>query len=208
MARYSEPVCRLCRREGVKLFLKGARCISDKCAIDRRGYPPGIHGRGRGKATAYGLQLREKQKIKRLYRMMEDQFRIFFERASRKKGNAGENLLTLLERRLDTVAHRLGFARSQVEARQLVLHSHVMVNGRVVNIPSFIVRESDVIEIKPKDKNKDFIQDRIEESSRRSFPSWLSFDPNQLKAQVVRLPSREDIPFDVKEQLVVELYSK
>jgi small subunit ribosomal protein S4 len=208
VARYAEPVCRLCRREGIKLFLKGARCISDKCAIDRRSYPPGIHGRGRGKATDYGLQLREKQKVKRLYRMMEDQFRIFFERASRKKGNAGENLLTLLERRLDTVTYRLGFARSQAEARQLVLHSHVLISGRVVNIPSFIVRESDVVEIKPKDKNKEFIQDRVEGLSRRGIPSWLSLDPNQLKAQVIRLPSREDVPFDIKEQLVVELYSK
>lgn len=208
MARYSDSVCRLCRREGTKLFLKGTRCVSDKCAIDRRAYPPGLHGKARGKLTDYGMQLREKQKIKRFYHMMEDQFRIFFERASRKKGNAGENLLTLLERRLDAVTHRLGFARSQAEARQSVLHGHILVNGRAVNIPSYIVRESDVIEVRPKDKEKEFIQERTEALARHTAPSWLSLDPGQLKAQVMRLPSREDIPFEVKEQLVVELYSK
>lgn len=208
MARYADSVCRLCRREGAKLFLKGTRCVSDKCSLDRRAYPPGLHGKVRGKLTDYGVQLREKQKIKRLYRMMEDQFRIFFERASRKKGNAGENLLFLLERRLDTVTQRLGFARSQAEARQSVLHGHILVNGRVVNIPSYTVRESDVIEVRPKDKEKEFIQERTEALARHSTPPWLSLDPGQLKAQVMRLPSREDIPFEVKEQLVVELYSK
>ena len=192
----------------MKLFLKGVRCISDKCAFDRRGYAPGFHGRGRTRTTDYGLQLREKQKIKRMYGMLENQFRVFFARASRKKGNVGENLLSFLERRLDTVLYRLGLAKSLAEARQTVLHRHIIVNGKLVNVPSYLVCEHDIIEIKSKDKERDFIKERIDTSSRKFSPSWLSLDMDQLKAQVLRLPLRDDISFDVKEHLVVELYSK
>ena len=208
MARYTGPVCRLCRREGVKLFLKGDRCYSSKCAIERRAYPPGEHGQKRTKLTGYGLQLREKQKLKRIYGMSENQFRRYFEKADKMKGITGDNLIILLERRLDNIVYRMGFARTRKEARIFVRHNHILVNGKKVNIPSFLVKEGDIIEVKEKTKESEFMKDILASTQRRSIPEYLEVDREALKGTVKRLPSREEIILPVNEQLIVELYSK
>jgi len=208
MARYTDAVCRLCRREGQKLFLKGDRCYTDKCAADRRPYPPGQHGQGRTKTSEYGLQLREKQKAKRYYGILENQFRGYFNMASKRKGKTGENLLAILETRLDNTVYRLGFAMSRAEARQLVLHGHFLVNGRKVNIPSFLVRPGMIISLKEKSRGLDKLKSVIEANSSRVPPKWLDYDPNSLIAKVTTTPVREDIDIPIEEQLIVELYSK
>ena len=209
MARYTGPVCRLCRREELKLFLKGERCYTDKCAIERRNYPPGQHGQARRrKQSDYGEQLREKQKVKRMYGLAEKQFRNYYFRAARMKGVTGENLLTLLERRLDNVIYRLGFACNRAEARQLVLHRHFVVNGRRVNVPSFLVRAGSVIEVRESSRKVGKIQDALSGVDRRGLPAWLEVDKDNLKGSVVSMPSRQDITVPIREQLIVELYSK
>lgn len=208
MARYTKSVCRLCRRENLKLFLKGERCYTEKCAFERRGYPPGQHGQGRKKFSDYGAQLREKQKVKRLYGLLENQFRNTFEIADRKKGITGEILLSLLERRLDNTVYRLGFASSRNEARQLVRHNHFLVNQTKVNIPSYLVKPGDVIELREKSKKIVRILDALEGVARRGVPSWLELDREQMKGSVRALPSREDITIPIQENLIVELYSK
>ena len=208
MARYTEAVCRLCRREGQKLFLKGDRCYTDKCALTRRSYAPGDHGQGRTKASEYGSQLREKQKAKRYYGVLEDQFRGYFEMASRMKGKTGENLLALLETRLDNVVYRLGFAMSRAEARQLVRHGHFTVDGKKVNIPSFLVKEGMVISLKESSRSIEKIKASIEANAFRKPPKWLDYNADAFSAKVVAYPTREDIDLPVEEQLIVELYSK
>ena len=208
MARYTEARCRLCRREGTKLFLKGDRCFTDKCAFERRPFSPGVHGRVRKKLTDYAVQLREKQKVKRLYGLLEKQFKNYFKLANRQKGATGTNLLILLERRLDNVVYRLGLADSRIQARQLVRHGHFLVNGRKVNIPSFLVRENDVIEVKNKSKEKLVFKNALETMARKSIPAWLEVDEGNLKGIVKAMPTREDITFPINEQLIVELYSK
>jgi small subunit ribosomal protein S4 len=201
--------CRICRRENVKLFLKGDRCYSDKCAFDRRSYPPGEHGERRGrKSSDYGIQLREKQKIKRIYGLSEKQFHLFFERADRQKGITGTNLLVALERRLDNVVFRLGFANSRTQARQMVQHSHFLVNGRKVNIPSFQVRVGDAVEVRERSKKIQLIQDSLDAVVRRGVPQWLDLEKDNLKGVIKSLPVREDLTMPMQEQLVVELYSK
>src|ERR1051326_3895466 len=192
MARYAEAKCRLCRREGMKLFLKGARCFTDKCAIERRNYPPGQHGLNRGKLTPYGVQLREKQKAKRIYGVLESQFRRYFHAAEREKGVAGENLLKLLELRLDNVVHRLGFAASRRESRQMVAHGHFAVNSRKVSIPSYLVKVGDVVQLRQTSKHQARVDDNLN-AGRGQIPQWLSLDPNEKKAVVRSLPLREDI---------------
>ena len=208
MARYTVPSCRLCRRENMELFLKGERCYTDKCAIKRRNYPPGQHGQGRSKASAYGVQLREKQKVRRIYGLLEKQFRSYFAEADRMKGVTGENLLSLLERRLDNVVYRLGFASSRTESRQLVRHGHFILNGRKVDIPSIQLKVSDVIELREKSKNIASITDSLEAVVRRGTPQWLELDRDACKGVIKALPIREDITTPIQEQLVVELYSK
>lgn len=208
MARYTASVCRLCRREGMKLFLKGDRCYSDKCSVERRNYPPGQHGQRRSKYSPFAVQLREKQKVKRMYGVMEKQFRNFFEKAERQKGITGNHLLVFLERRLDNMIYRLGFATSRSEARQLIRHSHFRVNGRKVTIPSYLVKVGDVIELKEKSRTNSKIGEALEGVSRRGIPSWLELDKEQYRGRVVALPSREDLTMPIKEQLIVELYSK
>ncbi|HXH07138.1 MAG TPA: 30S ribosomal protein S4 [Vicinamibacterales bacterium] len=209
MARYIGPVCRLCRREGMKLFLKGERCYTEKCAIERRNLPPGQHGKiRRAKLAGYGLQLREKQKVKRIYGVLENQFRRYFETAERTRGITGETLLQLLERRLDNVVYRLGFATSRAQARQLVRHGHFLVNGRKVDIPSYSVRVGDVVSVRPGSAQSPVIQHAIEEVKGRGIPEWLSLDPARLEGRVVSLPTRDQINLPVQEQLIVELYSK
>ncbi len=208
MARYTDAVCRLCRREGKKLFLKGERCYTDKCAVVRRAYAPGQHGQGRKKASEYGIQLRAKQQAKRYYGVLENQFRHYFELADRKQGVTGENLLRLLESRLDNVVYRLGFASSRPEARQLVTHRHFTVNGKRVNIPSFRVKPGDVIAVYDKSRNSDKFKMIMEANGSRPAPKWLEVDRNNFKATVLSLPNREDIDLDVEETLIVELYSK
>jgi small subunit ribosomal protein S4 len=201
--------CRICRRENVKLFLKGDRCYSDKCAFDRRSYPPGQHGERRGrKASDYGIQLREKQKIKRIYGLSEKQFHLFFERADHQKGITGTNLLVALERRLDNVVYRLGFANSRTQARQLVQHSHFVVNGRKVNIPSYQVKVGDAVEVRECSKKIQLIQDSLDAVVRRGIPQWLDLEKDNLKGMIKSLPVREDLTMPMQEQLVVELYSK
>jgi small subunit ribosomal protein S4 len=201
--------CRICRRENVKLFLKGDRCYSDKCAFDRRSYPPGQHGERRGrKASDYGIQLREKQKIKRIYGLSEKQFHLFFERADHQKGITGTNLLVALERRLDNVVYRLGFANSRTQARQLVQHSHFTVNGRKVNIPSFQVKVGDAVEVRERSRKIQLIQDSLDAVVRRGIPQWLDLEKDNLKGKIKSLPVREDLTMPMQEQLVVELYSK
>jgi small subunit ribosomal protein S4 len=201
--------CRICRRENVKLFLKGDRCYSDKCAFDRRSYPPGEHGERRGRKTSdYGIQLREKQKIKRIYGLSEKQFHLFFERADHQKGITGTNLLVALERRLDNVVYRLGFANSRTQARQLVQHSHFLVNGRKVNIPSFQVKVGDAVEVRERSRKIQLIQDSLDAVVRRGVPQWLDLEKDNLKGVVKSLPVREDLTMPMQEQLVVELYSK
>ncbi len=208
MGRYHESACRLCRRENLKLYLKGERCYSDKCAIDRRSYPPGQHGQGRVKFSNYGVQLREKQKVKRMYGLMEKQFHNFFQKAERQKGITGTNLLVLLERRLDNLVYRLGFANSRTEARQLVLHNHFTVDGKKVNIPSYLVKEGAVIELREKSRKIAKIGESLEGVARRGVPSWLELEKEQFRGRLVSLPSREDLTMPIKEQLIVELYSK
>lgn len=209
MARYSGPVCRLCRREGMKLFLKGERCYTGKCAIDRRAYAPGQHGQARAKKpTDFGLQLREKQKARRLYGVMEKQFRSYFDEAARRKGVTGENLLSLLERRLDNVVFQLGFAASRAEGRQLVSHGHFTVNGRKVDIASYSVRVGEVIAVKEGSKSSPRIKQLLENLGSRTVPGWLSLDANSASGTVVALPTREDIQLPIQEHLIVEKYSR
>ena len=208
MARYTKSVCRLCRRENLKLFLKGERCYTEKCAVDRRGYAPGQHGQSRKKVSDYGAQLREKQKVRRIYGLLENQFRNTFKKADRQKGITGENLLNLLERRLDNIVFRLGFANSRNEARQLVLHRHFLVNHGKVNIPSYLVKPGDVIELKEKSKKVVRILEALEGVARRGVPPWLELDKEQTKGLVKALPAREDITIPIQEKLIVELYSK
>ena len=207
MARYRDAVCRQCRREGIKLFLKGARCFTEKCAIERRNYPPGQHGLNRGKLTHFGVQLREKQKAKRIYGLLERSFRKYFAWAEREKGITGENLLKLLERRLDNVVFRLGFAASRREARQMVAHGHFVVNGRKVAVPSFLVRIGDVVQLKQTSKQAERVTDNLN-AGRGQVPPWLEVIPAERKGTVRGLPLREDIQIPVQEQLIVELYSK
>jgi small subunit ribosomal protein S4 len=209
LARYTGSVCRLCRRENMKLFLKGDRCYSDKCAFDRRGYPPGQHGqRRRGKTSDYGIQLREKQKVKRMYGLSEDQFRLFFQRAERQKGITGENLLAMLERRMDNVVYRLGYVNSRSQGRQFVRHKHFLVNGKSVNIPSYLISIGDIIELREKSKKVKMIEDALDAVVRRGIPQWLDLEKENMKGVVKGMPLREDITTPIQEQLIVELYSK
>ncbi len=209
MARYTGAVCRLCRREGQKLFLKGERCYTGKCSISRRPYAPGQHGQGRKKLTEYGLQLRAKQKARRYYGVLEHQFAHYFELASKmKEGKTGENLLAILESRLDNIVYRLGWANSRPEARQLVLHKHFKVNGKCVNIPSFLVRVGDVITIDEKSQSLSKFKSLIEANSSRVIPKWLEVNNDKFEAKKLSLPAREDIDLEVEETLIVELYSK
>jgi small subunit ribosomal protein S4 len=208
MARYIGPVCRLCRREGTKLFLKGDRCFSEKCAIERRNYPPGQHGQTRPRFSDYGMQLREKQKVKRIYGLLEKQFENTMSAANRMKGRTGENLLSLLERRLDNVVFRLGFATSRAEARQLVRHGHFLMNGRRATIPSMLVRAGTKITLAEKSRQITRIAGALEALERRSVPSWLEIDKDNFEGTVKALPVREEITLPIQEQLIVELYSR
>jgi len=208
LARYTKTNCRLCRRENLKLFLKGERCYTEKCGYDRRNYPPGQHGQGRKKFSAYGTQLREKQKVKRMYGILENQFRNIFKEADRQKGITGETLLALLEKRLDNIVYRLGFANSRDEARQLVRHNHFLVNQAKVNIASYLVKPGDVIELREKSKKVVRILEALEGVARRGVPQWLELDKDQMKGSVKGLPTREDITIPIQEKLIVELYSK
>jgi len=210
MARYTDAVCKLCRRERQKLFLKGAKCYTEKCPVERRNYPPGQHGSNvrRARVTEYGIQLREKQKIKRMYCLLEKQFRLTFEKANRQQGVTGANLVRLLESRLDNVVYRLGFGASRDAARQLVLHRHILVNGNPVNIPSFIVKPGDVVHVRPKSRKLDAVHDALRRVNDRSIPSWLQLDKANLKGTFLNAPERADVPLNANEQLVVELYSK
>ena len=208
MARYTGPVCRLCRREGTKLFLKGERCMTGKCAIDRRSTAPGQHGAANKKVKEYGMQMREKQKAKRYYGVLEKQFRNYFKEADRKEGITSENLLKLLECRLDNVVYRMGMAESRKEARQLVLHAHFLLNGKKVNIPSMLIKVGDVITVNATSKNSAKFKELVEGIDSKLCPKWLEVDKENITAKVVALPSREDIDFPFEEQLIVELYSK
>jgi len=211
VARYIGSVCRLCRREGMKLFLKGDRCFTEKCAIEKRNYAPGQHGKGgriKQKLQGYGLQLREKQKVKRLYRMLEGQFALTFQRASQEKGVSGELLLQKLERRLSNVVYRLGFGSSQAQARQLVRHGHVHVNGRKIDIPSYQVRVGDQLTLAAGAAKNPLVQSSVEAVKGRGVPRWLELDPATMSAKVLALPARDDVSFPIQEQLIVELYSK
>ena len=208
MARYTGAVCRLCRREGQKLFLTGERCYSDKCGVERRGHAPGQHGQGRKKVSEYGLQLRAKQKTKRFYGVLESQFAKYFEMADRKAGMTGENLLRILESRLDNVVYRLGLASSRAEARQLVVHNHYTVNGKKVNVPSYLLKPGEVVAVHDNIRSSDKMKAVIEANSARPIPMWLDLNRDTLEAKVVRLPNRDEIDLDVEEHLIVELYSK
>jgi len=208
MARYTEALCRLCRREGEKLFLKGDRCHTEKCSVERRKYPPGQHGQRRGKLSDYGIQLREKQKVKNMYRVLEAQFRNYFEEASKKKGATGETLLQLLERRLDNIVYRMGFALNRGQARQFVTHGFFTVNGRRVNIPSYLIKPGDVVEVVEPKRTNPHVEDSLSKAEHRGLLSWLEVDSAGRKGKVLHIPSREEIPLDVQEQLIVELYSK
>jgi small subunit ribosomal protein S4 len=209
MARYIGAVCRLCRREGMKLFLKGERCYTEKCAIEKRNLPPGQHGKLRkAKLVGYGLQLREKQKVKRIYGVLENQFRRYFEMADRTRGITGETLLQLLERRLDNVIYRLGLSTSRPQARQLVRHGHFLVNGRKVDVPSYSVKAGDVITVRGPSAQNTAIQHAMEEVKGRGIPDWLQFDAGNMTGRIQSLPTREQINLPVQEQLIVELYSK
>ena len=207
MARYRAAACRQCRREGIKLFLKGSRCFGEKCAIERRNYPPGQHGLSRTKLTNYGIQLREKQKAKRIYGVLESQFRRYFHMAERERGGTGENLLKLLERRLDNVVFRLGMAALRREARQMVGHGHIQINGRKVSIPSYIVRVGEIVQLRPTSKMQERVADNLG-AGRQATPAWLEVDPNEKKGTVRGLPIRDDIQIPVQEQMIVELFSK
>lgn len=208
MARYTESVCRLCRRENLKLFLKGERCYTDKCAIERRNYPPGEHGQGRPKFSAYSIQLREKQKVKRMYGLLENQFRRTFAQAARTKGITGETLLVLLERRLDNVTYRLGFASSRAEARTLVRHGHILVNGKKVNIPSYFVRAGDVVSVRERSRQMARVLTAMEGAQRRGVPEWAELDRDACSGRIRLLPTRSDVTMPINEKLIVELYSK
>ena len=209
MARYIGPVCRLCRREGMKLFLKGERCYGEKCGIERRNVPPGEHGKTRkARLVGYGLQLREKQKVKRTYGVLENQFRRYFEAADRQRGITGERLLQLLERRLDNVVYRLGLATSRPQARQLVRHGHFLVNGRRTDVPSYSVHEGDVVSVRAKSAKNLSIQHAMEEVKGRGIPEWLTFEAETMAGRIASMPTREQINLPVQEQLIVELYSK
>ena len=211
MAKNKEAKCKICRREGVKLFLKGERCNSDKCSFDRKPYSPGLHGREKKRVTEYKIQLREKQKTKAMYGMLERQFSIFYKRADLKKGATGENLLRMLECRLDNVVYRLGFANSRAQARQLINHRHFSVNGKGTDIPSFIVKEGDIIAVKEGSRDAKIFKEIMADeniAARIATPTWLELNKDEMKGKVVRLPEREDLPQDIKENLIVELYSK
>lgn len=208
MSKYTESRCRLCRRQGTKLFLKGPRCYTDKCAFERRPFAPGIHKGGRRKLSGYGLQLREKQRVRFIYGITEKQFENCFERASRMPGITGENLLSLLERRLDNVVFRLGLSDSRIEARQMVSHGHIMVNGERVNIPSYLVDQGDVIELSERGRKNGKVKELLEEKESVPTPAWLEFDRQSLQGKVLRRPQREDIDYPVEEQFIVEFYSK
>ena len=208
MSHYRGAVCRQCRRENMKLFLKGARCFSEKCSFDRRVYPPGQHGQRRTKTSDYGIQLREKQKVRRLYGVSEKQFRISFKKADRKKGITGTNLLSLLETRIDNTVFRMGFVNSRNQGRHFVRHNHFMVNGKKVNIPSYQVKKGDVIELREKSKTIQTITDSLDAIVRRGIPQWLEINKETFKGEVVGVPVREDITLPIQEQLIVELYSK
>jgi len=209
LARNIGAACRRCRREGLKLYLKGDRCYSDKCAFERRAFGPGQHGQARFKKLSdYAVQLREKQKVKSMYGMLEGQFRLTFEKAERQKGVTGENLLVNLERRLDNTIFRCGFASSRNQARQLVRHKHILVNGRKVNVPSFMVSEGDVITIKEKSRANTLLNENLEAVARRGVPSWIELDKDNYKAAIKAIPNREELTLPIQEQLIVELYSK
>jgi small subunit ribosomal protein S4 len=208
VARHTEAVCRLCRREGMKLFLKGDRCFKEKCAFERRGYAPGQHGRRRSKIQGYGIQLREKQKVKRMYGVLEKQFRNYFAKAARRKGVTGAALLQLLEQRLDNVVYRLGFASSRSMARQLVAHGHIAVNGRKTDIPSALVKSGSVVTLREKSRKNEQVKICLDTAKGRGVPSWLELDADQFQGTVRQLPSREEITMPIQEQLIVELYSK
>lgn len=208
MARYTDSVCRLCRREGLKLYLKGERCFTDKCAVDKRPFPPGQHGQGRRRNSEYGLQLREKQKARRYYGVLEKQFASYYDEASRRQGVTGDNLLQLLESRLDNVVYRLGFGSSRPEARQLVRHSHFLVNGRRVDIPSYVTKPGDVISVREKSQSIERIKYLLENAETRTIPAWLSPDVASKSGTIVRQPSRDEIDTPVTEQMIVEYYSR
>lgn len=208
MARYRESTCRLCRREGLKLFLKGDRCYSEKCAFERRGYAPGDHGQLRKKFSDYGVQLREKQKLKRMYGLLEKQFRGYFDKADRQKGITGSNLLIFLERRLDNMVFRMGFANSRTEARQLVRHNHFLVSGKPVNIPSYLIKLGDEVQVREGSRKVERILEAMGTVARRGVPQWLEIDKTNFRGVLKTLPTREELTMPVREQLVVELYSK
>ena len=208
MARYTGAVCRLCRREGQKLFLKGERCYTDKCSVGRRSYAPGQHGQGRKKVSEYGLQLRAKQATRRYYGVLEGQFRHYYDLAKKREGKVGEQLLVVLESRLDNIVYRLGFASSRPEARQLVVHNHFLVNGKKVNIPSYLVKPGDVITVNEKKRQNDKMKAILEANQSRPVPMWLNINREQYEGKVMRYPTREDIDLNVEETLIVELYSK
>jgi small subunit ribosomal protein S4 len=208
LSRYTESVCRQCRRENMKLFLKGDRCFSDKCSFDRRGYPPGQHGQRRSKLSDYGIQLREKQKVKRLYGLSEKQFRISFKKADRKRGITGTNLLSFLETRLDNTVFRMGFVNSRNQGRHFVRHNHFIINGKKVNIPSYQVKKGDVVELREKSKKIQVILDSLDAIVRRGIPQWIEINKENFKGEVVGVPVREDITLPIQEQLIIELYSK
>lgn len=208
MARYTGAVCRLCRREGAKLYLKGDRCYTDKCALTRRTYAPGQHGQSKKKLSGYGTQLREKQKVKRIYGILERQFRSYFEEAERLRGITGENLLRLLEMRLDNVVYRMGFGESRVQARQLVMHGHFTVNGHKVDIPSYQISINDLIAVKATSKNSDKFKSLAESAEAKNAPQWLTVNAEMMEGRVIALPTREDIDIPIEEHLIVELYSR
>jgi len=208
MSRYRGADCRLCRIEKVKLFLKGSKCLSEKCSVERRPYPPGEHGRARRRILGYGIQLREKQRLKRYYGMTERQFRLFFQRAERKRGITGENLLTMLERRLDNIVFIIGFSHSRAHARQLITHGHYQVNDRKVNIPSFLVDKGDVVSFREKSTKNEELKALVESNKNKSVPGWIEVDTEKMEAKILSFPTREDITLPVEEHLVVELFSK
>lgn len=208
MARYIGPACKLCRREGAKLFLKGDRCYTDKCAFDRRPYPPGVHGQRRSKPTEYGVRMREKQKVRRVYGILERQFRRYFASADRAKGVTGENLINSLERRLDSAVYRLGLSATRTDARQLVRHKHIQVNGKSVNIPSYLLKAGDKITLRESSRGLKRVQAGIDTAGRREQPEWLEFDKNSLTGTVRTLPAREAVTLPIQEQLIVEFYSR
>jgi small subunit ribosomal protein S4 len=208
MARYIGPICKLCRREGRKLFLKGDKCLTDKCPVEKGPSTPGVRGRRRTKESQYLIQFREKQKTKRSYGLLENQFKNYYRRASQRKGITGEVLLQLLERRLDNVIYRSGFATSRTEARQVVRHGHIMVNGQKVDIPSYELKEGDVVMVKPASKEVSRVKENLQSASKAEIPSWLELDEANLTCKVSRIPSREEIDMPVQEQLIVELYSR